>query len=151
MLLPSGNPIKCHAEALSVQPMKQYIITIPCLMIYNYIVSVLFFLFVWCPCVAINKCTVQRWASPRRYTVDPMLLPTGIRLNAMKSFFLSLQPMIPPKRSDISPPDWEMLRRFRRVLIFLETTRSLMFEEKSECVSQVTVGSDLFQGKSKRI
>ena len=28
--------------------------------------------------------------------------------------------MIPPKRSDIFPPDWEMLRRSRRVLIFLD-------------------------------
>ena len=59
--------------------------------------------------------------------------------------------MIPPKRPDIFPPDWEMLRRSRRVLIFLETTRSLVFEEKSERVSQGIVGSDLFQGKSERI
>ena len=28
--------------------------------------------------------------------------------------------MIPPKRFDISPPDWGMLRRSRRVQIFLE-------------------------------
>ena len=27
-LLPSGNPFKYHVEALSLQPMKQYIITI---------------------------------------------------------------------------------------------------------------------------
>ena len=61
--------------------------------------------------------------------------------------------MIPPtKRSDIFPPDWEMLRRSRRVLIFLETTRSLVFEEKSErVISQDTVRTDLFQGKSERI
>ena len=59
--------------------------------------------------------------------------------------------MIPPKRSDISSPDWEMLRRSRCVLIFFETTRSLVFEEKTERVSQDTVGSDLFQGKSERI
>ena len=26
-LLPSGNPFKCHVVALSLQPMKQYIIT----------------------------------------------------------------------------------------------------------------------------
>ena len=69
----------------------------------------------------------------------------------MKIFFLSLQPMILPKSSYISPPDWEMLRRSRRVLIFLETTRSPVFEEKSERVSQDTVESDLFQGKSERI
>ena len=28
----------------------------------------------------------------------------GTRLNAMESFFLYLQPLIPPKRFDISPP-----------------------------------------------
>ena len=69
----------------------------------------------------------------------------------MKRFVLSLQPMIPPKRFDIFPPDWGMLRRSRHVLIFLETTRSLVFEEKSERVSQDTVGLDLFQGKYERI
>ena len=26
-LLPSGNPLKCHVEVLSSQPMKQYVIT----------------------------------------------------------------------------------------------------------------------------
>ena len=59
--------------------------------------------------------------------------------------------MIPPKRSGIFPPDWEMLRKSRRVLIFLETNRNLVFEEQSERVSQDTVGSDLFQGKSERM
>ena len=46
-LLPSGNPFKYHVEALSVQLMKQYIITIPCLMMYYhlYIVSVLVLVF----------------------------------------------------------------------------------------------------------
>ena len=76
----------------------------------------------------------------------------GTRLNAMKSFFLYLKPMIPPKRFDVFPPDWGMLRRSRRVQIFLETTRSsLVFEEKSKRVSQDIVESDLFQGKSERI
>ena len=32
---------------------------------------------------------------------------------------LYLQPLIPPKRFDIFPPDWGMLRRSRCVLIFL--------------------------------
>ena len=37
----------------------------------------------------------------------------GTRLkNAMKRFCISLQPtMIPPKRFDIFPPEWGMLRR----------------------------------------
>ena len=43
----------------------------------------------------------------------------GTRLNAMERF-LSLQPMIPPKRFDIFPPDWRMLRMSSRcVQIFL--------------------------------
>ena len=32
---------------------------------------------------------------------------------------MSLQPIIPPKRFDIFPPDWGMLRRSRCVQIFL--------------------------------
>ena len=43
----------------------------------------------------------------------------GTRLNAMKRF-LSLQPMVPPKRFDIFPPDWgcsEGLDVFRFFLI----------------------------------
>ena len=55
--------------------------------------------------------------------------------------------MIPPNKCfEIFPPDWGILRRSRRVLIFLETL-SLVFEEKSERV----VGTDLFEGKSERI
>ena len=51
--------IKYHVEAsLSLQPVKQYIIT-PMLLdvvLLDYIVSVLFLLFVWCPCMANNCC-----------------------------------------------------------------------------------------------
>ena len=43
--------------------------------------------------------------------------------------------MIAPKRFDIFPPDGRMLRRSRRVQIFLETTCSLVFDENSERVS----------------
>ena len=45
----------------------------------------------------------------------------GTRLNAMNEEVSYLQPMIPPKSFDIFifPPDWGMLRRYRRVLIFL--------------------------------
>ena len=32
----------------------------------------------------------------------------------------SLQLIIPPKRFDVSPPDWRMLRRFRCAQIFLQ-------------------------------
>ena len=42
----------------------------------------------------------------------------GTRLNAMNEKVLSLKPMIRPKRFDILPPDWGMLRRSRRVQIY---------------------------------
>ena len=77
-----------------------------------------------------------------------MLLPSsGNPFKCHEEFFLYLQPIIPPKRFDIFPSDWGMLRRSRRVLIILETTRSLVFEEKTERVSQDTVmsGQTCFQ------
>ena len=55
---------------------------------------------------------------PRHYTVDPMLFPSGNPFICHEEV-LYLQPLIPPKRFDISPPDWGMLRRSRCVLIFL--------------------------------
>ena len=54
------------------------------------------------------------WVSPRYYTVDPMLLPSG---NAVISHeeFLSIQPMFPPKRLDnkLVLPDWVDARVYR--------------------------------------
>ena len=50
-------------------------------------------------------------------TVDPMLLPSGNPSKCHEEI-LHLQPMIPPKRCDIFPPDWGMLRRSRCVQIF---------------------------------
>ena len=52
------------------------------------------------------------------YTVDPMLIPLGNPFKCHEEV-LYLQPIIPPKRFDIFPPDWEMLRRSRCVQIFL--------------------------------
>ena len=69
-----------------------------------YIVFVLFLLFFWCPCMAINV-SVQYNGGP----LPDMILLTqyyfhrGTRLNAMKKF-LYLQPLIPPKRFDTFPP-----------------------------------------------
>ena len=56
--------------------------------------------------------------------VDPILLPLGNPIKCHKEV-LSLQPMIPPKRFDISPPDWRVLRRSRCVQIFVLTQRRL--------------------------
>ena len=42
-IIPSGNPFKYHVEALSLKPMKQYIITIMLdVVLQQYIVSVCF-------------------------------------------------------------------------------------------------------------
>ena len=54
-----------------------------------------------------------------RHAVDPMLLSSGNPFKCHEEV-LYLQPLIPLKRFDIFPPDWEMRRRSsRRVLIFL--------------------------------
>ena len=55
------------------------------------------------------------------YTVDPMLLPSGNPIRCHEEV-LFLQPMIPLKRFDISPPAWGMLRRSRCVQIYLLTS-----------------------------
>ena len=44
--------------------------------------------------------------------LDPILLASGNPFKCHEEV-LSLQPMIPPKRFDIFPPDWGMLRRSR--------------------------------------
>ena len=59
------------------------------------------------------------------YTVDPMLLPSWSHEE-----LLYLQSMIPPKRFDIPPPDRGMLRRSRRVQIFLLKRRRMHIEER---------------------
>ena len=41
---------------------------------------------------------------PRNDTADPMLLPSGNPFECHEEV-LNLQPMIPPKRFDIFPPD----------------------------------------------
>ena len=63
--------------------------------------------------------TVQRWISPRYYTVDPMLLPSGNPFKCHEEV-LSLQPMIPPKHFNIFPSDWGMLRRSSCVQFFFK-------------------------------
>ena len=118
MLPPSGNPFKCHEEVLYLQPMippKRFdnfhpdwgmlrrsrcvqffsLKTIPALLI-NLIQLV-------CrPSMAVNiSVQYNGW---RHYTADPMLPPSGIPFKCHEEV-LSLQPMIPPKRFDIFPPD----------------------------------------------
>ena len=86
------------------------------------IISVLFLLFVWCPCMAIN---VSVYSITVGFSPDIILLTQLLPLvNPFKCHeeALYLQPMIPPKRFDIFLPDWGLLRRSRRVQIFLART-----------------------------
>ena len=58
-----------------------------CLMMY-YIVSVLFLLLVWCPCMAINVSVQYNGGLlPDIILLTQCYYHRGIRLNAMKSFF----------------------------------------------------------------
>ena len=81
----------------------------------------LFVKFFWCPCMAINVSVQYNGGLLLDIilSVDPMLLPSSGNPFKCHEGVLFLQPMIPPKRFDIFPPDWEMLRRSRRVQIFL--------------------------------
>ena len=70
-----------------------------------------------------------------------MLPPSGNPFKCHEKV-LYLQSMIPPKRCDIFPSDWEMLRRSKCVHIFLETSltrqclerRVLIFLQTPDCV-----------------
>ena len=71
-----------------------------------YIVSGVLLMFLWCPCMAINVVSVQyneRWASPRHYTVDAMLFPSGNPFKCHEEV-LYFQPLIQPKRFDMFSP-----------------------------------------------
>ena len=69
-----------------------------------YIVSVLFLLFFWCPCMAINV-SVQYNGG----LLPDIILSTQCYIHRRQPFkcheeVLYLQPLIPPKRFDIPPP-----------------------------------------------
>ena len=70
--------------------------------------------------MAINNVSVQYNGGllPDIILLDPVLQPSGSPFKCHEEV-LSLQHMIPPKRSDIFPPDRGMLRRSRCVQIFL--------------------------------
>ena len=76
--------------------------------------------FCWCPCMAINV-SVQYDGG---FLPDIILLTQSMLLSSGNPFkgheeVLYFQLLIPPKRFDISPPDWGMLRRSRCIQIFL--------------------------------
>ena len=82
-----------------------------------YIVSGLFLLFFWCPCMAIINVSAQYNGGllPDIILLTQCYYHRGTRLNAMKRFCIcSLLNVL-----TFFPPDWGTLRRSRRVLIFL--------------------------------
>ena len=67
--------------------MKQYIITTLLDVILQYIVSALFLLFVWCPCMAINvSAQYNGGLLPDIILLTQCYHHRGTRLNAMKRF-----------------------------------------------------------------
>ena len=84
-------------------------VLLPCVIVY-YIVSGLFLMFFWCPCMAIinnvNNVHYNGGLLPDIILlIDPMLFASGNPFKCHEEFFLYLQPLIPPKRFDIfSPP-----------------------------------------------
>ena len=86
-----------------------------------YIVSGLFLMFFWCPCMVINV-NVQYNGGllpDIKLFVDPMLSASG-NLFKCHEEVLYLQPLIPPKHFDIFPPhNRGMLRSSRCALTFL--------------------------------
>ena len=69
-----------------------------------YIVSGLFVMFFWCPCMAINvNVQYNGGLLPRHYTVDPMLFASGNPFKCHEEV-LYLQPLIPPKLFVIFSP-----------------------------------------------
>ena len=66
-----------------------------------YILSVLFLLFFWCPCMAINNVSVQYNGGLFR-DIILLLFPSGNPFKCHEEV-LYLQPLIPPKRFDVFP------------------------------------------------
>ena len=71
-----------------------------------YIVSVLFLLFFWCPCMAINVSVQFDGGLIPDITLmtQSMLLPSENPFKCHEEFFGYLQLLIPPKRFDIFSP-----------------------------------------------
>ena len=84
-----------------------------------YNVSVLFLMFVWCPCMAIDVSVQYNGGLlPDIILLTQCYYHRGTRLNAIKGFCIC------SLRSHLNVltffhPDWGMLGRSRRVLIFL--------------------------------
>ena len=87
-----------------------------------YVVSVLFLMFFWCPCMAINV-NVQYYDGgllPDIILLTQCYFHRGTSLNAMKRFCIYLQPLIPHLNVlTFFFPNRGMLRRSRCVLNFL--------------------------------
>ena len=94
------------------------ILLLPCVMVYYIVCFVI--LFFWCTCMAINL-SVQQYNGgllPDIILLTQCYFHRGTRLNAKKRFCICSL-LTPPKRFDMFPPYWRMLRRSRCVRVFL--------------------------------
>ena len=83
-----GTPVKYHVADLYLQPTvcRNNILLLPCVMVYN-IVSVLFLLFFWCPCIAINvSVRYNGGLLPDMILLTQYYFHRGTRLNVMNRF-----------------------------------------------------------------
>ena len=82
-----GNPFKYHVVALYFIAFVIYITSTTCVTVYC-IVSGLFLMFFWCPCMAINNVNVQYNGGllPDIILLSQCYLHRGTCLNAMKRF-----------------------------------------------------------------
>ena len=75
----------------------------------KYVITTMFdLLFVWCPCMTINVSVQYNDGLLPGITLLPQCYYHRFKCHEE---VLYLQPTIPPKRFDIFPPDWGMLRR----------------------------------------
>ena len=85
-LLPLGNRVKYHVVALYLYSLGNSILLLPCVIVY-YIVSVLFLLFFWCPCMTINVSVQYNGGLlPDVILLTQCYFHWGTRLNTMKRF-----------------------------------------------------------------
>ena len=95
--------------------------------LHTYIVSVLFLLFFWCPCMAIDvNAQYNGGLLPDIILLTQYYYHRGTGLNAMKRFFICSFRSHLTKRFDVfSPLTGGCSRRSRRVMIFFKNRRGL--------------------------
>ena len=93
----------------------------------------LFLLFLWCPYTAINVSVQYNGGLlPDIILLTQCYYHRETRLPKCHEEVLSSQPMIPPKRFDIFPSDWGMLRRSMGAFRFLFKNKTKTTKRKEQ-------------------